>query len=898
MKEIRYAKSGANLKGQVLATSIALALAQMAAVAHADSGVGQDTTIGNALNLRPLDTTTHGSVPDPDGIGAGYDGVARSPIGQMYERPALPNAPGGKTAGGWEYTGHVEAGLIGTSGDDKAQGFKRYKDVDNGFILNSFGLNMEKKDSANFFELTGGSVGRDDQFYGMQFGRYNDWKVSAFLNETPHVFTTSYRAIHNGIGTGNLTLKPGLTPGGSAASADGARADNQAVAAVANANAGTELDLVRSKGGARFDKTFSDNWKFFASYTKEKRDGARPFSAVMGTPGGFPVEIVEPIDYDSHDLVAGLNWFDDLNALNLQVAASWFRNNTSTLTFEWPYAQNITGAAVNGVAATGFTNGRFDLYPNNDYYNIKGEYARQLPNFHKGKFTASVAFASSRQDDDLIPYSIRPVDIATVAGGIGAENWHTTDSLSQTSANAKIDTKLINLGLLLNPTSNLNVAGKLRYYETKNSTTFLNCNRNLTYATDPDANSSAGDAGTLSAYGCSGVWGRVYADGQAAIAHNAGNAYIRNIPFDYKRFNYGLSGNYRVNRANNLDLSYEREEYQRDNREREKTWEDKIKLLHINRSFENANLRWSFEHDRRRGSEYETHHPYVSFYSGYLISEPTAGNITSWVVHMNNALRKYELADRDQNVLHARGNFMLRADLDLGVSAQLKDIDYTNSDLGRDQQNQQTLNFDLTYQPTIERSIYGFYSYQQSKLKQRGNVGASGTCTIGTAGVTVDNAEEFCPSLGGPIWQTANAWAATHRDYTDVIGFGWREIFGDKKFDFNYSFANGRTKIGYDTPGNIGAAAPYAGDGFETLKTQSHYLDVNLLVPINKNVTSRFLLRHEVGKIKDWHYNGLQNTPVAVNAAAANTLPTAVILDAGPQDYNATLIGVLFNFKL
>ena len=38
-------------------------------------------------------------------------------------------------------------------------------------------------------DLTAGSAGRHDQYYGLQFGRYNDWKVKIFFSETPHVFT-------------------------------------------------------------------------------------------------------------------------------------------------------------------------------------------------------------------------------------------------------------------------------------------------------------------------------------------------------------------------------------------------------------------------------------------------------------------------------------------------------------------------------------------------------------------------------------------------------------------------------------------------------------------------------------------------------------------------------------
>jgi hypothetical protein len=79
------------------------------------------------------------------------------------------------------------------------------------------------------------------------------------------------------------------------------------------------------------------------------------------------------------------------------------------------------------------------------------------------------------------------------------------------------------------------------------------------------------------------------------------------------------------------------------------------------------------------------------------------------------------------------------------------------------------------------------------------------------------------------------------------------------------------------------------------LKTTQHIFEANLLVPVNKMTSTRLMLRHEVGKIRDWHYLGFDTTPVSGNPAA---LPTAVVLDAGPQDFKATTIGVMFNFKM
>ncbi len=896
----RTATQPMRARSTIIAASVAVALSQFAAIAHADSGVGQDTLIGNALNPRAINPANYGMPPDPEGLGATYAPAAHTPTGQMYDIPLQVREPN-RTESGWTWNGNVEFGLFSIHGDRKRQGFTRYKDVDNGPVLNNLAFSAENADSARFLEFSGGAVGQDDQFYSAQFGRYNDWKVRAFYNETTHTFTTTWRSLHSGAGTGRLTVSP-------TAQANGLAAGNTTAAQsvgtfAANANAAlaatpeSRLGITRSKGGVRADLNLLDNWKVFASFTSEKREGARPFSATFGANGGgqHNIEIAEPIDYRTNDMVAGIQYADKLNAFNFTVNASWFRNHISSLTFD----NIIPTNGANGAAS--FPQGTFDLYPDNDYYSAKGEYARHLPDLWKGRFTAVVSLATSRQNDRLQPFTNDPS--VTVAG---LNNWHTTDSLSRKHAGARIDTKLVDLGLSLNPLDTLNVKGKIRYYETSNDTDFLLCN----------SGAGGAAANTLTGYGCTGVWGRLVNDGAGSSLINtgpglaAGNIYIRNIPFDYKQLNYGVDADYRFGKANSFSAGYERETFNRDHREREKTWEDKFKFGYVNRSLDDGTVRLSYEHGRRRGSHYDAHHALIPFYSGYLWSLADAiangsapvvagtalPNATSWVVHMNSRMRKYDLADRNQNTLNARFNYMLRHDLDIGIATQFKDTEYPNSDYGRvDHQRQNSVNFDISWQPNERTNLYAFYSWQQSKLKQQAvpsGALAGMNCGIGNNGLTVDNAAYLCADPNtGRVFNVANNYTQTHRDTTDTLGFGLRQVVRDMVLDANYTYSLGRTKIGYTLPANFAAASvALAGSGFEDLKTTSHTLELSLTKPISKTVSARLLYRHERGKIDDWHYNGL---PTAL-AFGANP-GAALFADGGAQDYRVNFFGALLN---
>lgn len=854
-----------------LASWVGITLAQLAAgSAWADSGIGVDTVLGNALNPYTLEAPR---MRDPRGMG--YAEHPRTPTGLLHERPSVERVPT-RAPSGWEYYGWIEGGAILGDGNEKAATFRAYKDLDNGPYLNNFGLRAEKPDSARFVEFFGGGTTFDDQFYGLQFGRYNDWKVKAFYNETPHVFTSTYRNLWSGTGTSNLTLN-GLAPGGTT----NAATTNGALRAAVLATPYSELGIVRKKGGVRFDMYLPADWKLYASYTSEKREGARPFGLVSGGAGGTGgVELPESIDNTTHDLVAGVQWADALNNFNAQAAASFFRNNIDTLTFENP----MFVAAANGLAAGSFGTGRFDLHPDNDYFNLKGEYARRFPAFYNARFTALASASQLRQNDNLLPSTPYP---GAIVNGVAGGAWDTTASLSRQTAGAKIDTRLIDLGLSLKPTGKLDVKGKLRRYETKNSTEYWACNP-LTGQWGRMTNDGSGAAMVATpaylAAACN------YAAAQAlGVVPNSGNVNLRNVPFEYTQTQYTLGADYRFDRRHSLNAALEREDYERKYRERKDTWEDKLKLTYVNRAMEQGTLRLSWENSRRRGSEYVSD-PYHAFYSAGLGPLPTAGGTTlnSWI-HVLAQLRKYDLADRDQNVVNARLNYALRPDLDAGISLQWKDASYPDSQYGRkDHQRQGSLNLDLNWQPSVELSLYGFYSHQDARLEQAG-LQPGLACAIPAGGLP-DQAATLallatCGSAGSTQFPLANTWTTTQKDRNDVLGLGLSRSFGKVRFDLSYTYAAGRSEADYVYGSGLATVnAALAGSGFSTLKFAQNILEANLLVPLARQLALRLLLRHEDGRIRDWHYDG-----VAANPVPGTNQQT--YLDAGPKDYRAVLLG-------
>ncbi|MDE2612543.1 MAG: MtrB/PioB family outer membrane beta-barrel protein [Burkholderiales bacterium] len=972
-----------------LAALLAIALAHWAASpVLADSAVGVDTALGNALNPpgRPAN-------PRPLALDAD-DAVRRSPSGQLYAIPTARSEERNKTEGGWEYDGGVDFGLLAGMRDRRNALFGKYKDVHNGPTLDYFEAQADRPESGHYVQTFGGALGRQDQFVGVQFGRYGDWKVKFFYSELKHVYTDTYLPLFDGVGTGNLTLAGGLKPMGGAApvtagsptvgtgactvaapcwrytGADGvARVYSNATALIginwtgsATTAAGTavspnsiagginsylsgvdgssELAALRRRAGVSGEMRLDNRWKVYAGLTQERRTGARPFGM---NENNYTVEIPEPIDYTTHDLLAGLSYVEPNMQGNLRLSGSLFNNHVSSLTVQQPWL-----AAATGIGAAQTT--QFALYPDNKAFNMKAEFAKNVPEFLNARFTANASWGTSRQDQALM-MPVDPTQTAQITAALGTpvlaginnpgyatntldlRNWDGSRGLplSQASAQQRIDTRLINVGLALRPLDDLGLKLDYRHYESLNKGGYLAYNpltgqfgrgfRNSTAFDLVVGSSGASGAIGVPCYvppGFPSVAGCTF-NGNAGVAgqstNNPANVPVFSPPRDVKQTNVTASADYDLGVAGSVNLAVEREELHRTYREREKTWEDRIKLGYTNRGFEDLTLRMSFENGRRRGSEYEfwpvedmgTGLPgldWDTIVSQYLKTAAAApgwtvapASLSGYLARYAYDSRKYDQADRNQQVSNLRANFAAREDLDLGVSLQYRNVSYPSSDYGLAVDRGTSVNLDATYQPSLAQQLYGYYSWQGGTRSTRANAGtnaagASNTCTfpVGSA-LTTSQAIVQCAQQ---VWLAASAWDTTSTDRTEVFGLGFQTELGRTTLALDYTFSRGTTTVGYSFGPNVltAAQALAAGTAFPAMSFRQNTATVQLLVPLDKKIAARFLIRHEAGRISDWHYDGM---PVGASAAENNA---TLMLDAGPTGYSNTLFGIFIQFKL
>lgn len=892
---------------------LALAISQLfiGSCAFADSAVGPDTIYANTLSPRGATSSLH---RDERGKSLMIPDLERSPGGLLYNWPFEP--PEYVSLGNeWLARLSAEVGALHTNGPANSAKFNERRDWSNGLLVNNFSLGLENEATARYLDVTGGGVARDDQYLRATYGRYNDYKVKAYFNELSQPFGDHTRSFYDGIGTGTLSLRPGfgLVPGG-AGTANTAAAKQADALNLQRALQDVELGLTRQKAGLEMESKINTDSSVLLRYSQERREGTRPFGGAMGfvfgvtplgggatnLPGGSVVETIEPIDYRTHDLLASMRWAGDNAQANLTYTGSFFRNHINTLTWENPFS------SANGPGILKY--GSTDLAPDNNFNNLKLDFAGSgLP--MRGQINGVLSVGRMSQDDDLVapvansgnltstaisssstplanPTPFTSQGLASASPVLNANLWNTTDALSQKSANARIDTWLGQLGGSIQPTDDLTLRAKLRRYAEDNKTSYV------------AYNPLTGQYGYVALDG--GLWvnskgySGLYSDQTGTITTPSGNIDVvrsvfpiryRSIPFEYRKDNYNFDSDYHLARRTTVTFGYEREEYDREHRERDKTWEDRFRVAFNNRDISWATVRVSYEYADRKGSQYnpDPYEPFIMSPAAPLASTQggNSGNLMAIPPHTLAELRKFDLADRKQHVVNARINMILRQDMDVMLSAKLVD-NGNDAPYGRSVERITSWNADWSWNLAPRTGAYAHYSLQRARQRQANiNDAASGPYNLGN---TDDKA-------GGANYPLANAWTEAFRDNSHSFGLGARHGFGKATLESNLTMTMSRVGVGYAFASASALANPAlassAGGGMPDSTYRQNVLETSLTYQVARNMAWRLFHRYEKAKVSDWHYDGLQN--VYNNIA---------FLDAGAQNYSANIIGVFFQYTL
>ena len=762
----------------------------------------------------------------------------RSPYGLRYpDFWRLPNEQ--SLIGDWLATVSSEVGYLGNGGSTGTASFLEYGDFDEGLTLQRLFLRARNEATGSYVIARITGVGREDQYLGLEVGRYGAFNVNAYADSVPHVFSTNARVLWDGAGTSNLTLPSSLTPGGSTAAE---------VQAAFDGIDNSRIALERDQYGLAIRVTPSRRLTLHARAETEKRSGARPFGGAFTYPFvGQVMETVEPLNYRTHDIGAGVQWSGEKQQVNVTLGSSFFQNKTTTLTWENP---GLTSFLLFEPPV-----GRTALAPDNQAHNLKVDYGTSLP-WWRGRLTTTASYSATRQDDALVAPTIGTGNVTFGPTTIDLGLWNTAAALSRASADAKFNHALLQSRLTLQPTSKVRLIASLRWRDEDNDTDYL--------ALNP----------------LTGQFGYIAMDGGvgALIPTLSGlfdptlpgsRVRVRSIPFERDDLEARLEAQYRFDSKTKLSVGYARESSDYAFRERSSVDDDVFTVEAQRRGLLGGVLKVEAALRQRSGDDYVPN-PYEAFYSSSLpqfMPLLPAGSPPNTLAQ----LRKYDLADKDQLMLRARWNIIISPSMDLSFGGTRDKEDF-DADYGLRSAETNSLNAQLNYQLGPHHNLF-FYFARTKHKRDIANINDAGSIGID-------------PNAGGPVYPVANAWSEQVDETNDSLGGGYRiSLESGIDVDINYSYSRADSAFDYSFNSNAAffAVPAEVGTGFPEHEFDHHLLSASLRIPIRNNVAVRLLYRFEREEIDDFHYLGL-DSPVVGND---------IFLAANPEDYSGSSYAVL-----
>jgi hypothetical protein len=829
------------------------------ALAWGDSGVGVDTWRANKLDPTGGQAT---EAIDPDGTSLLEPGEHRSPTGNLYNDPC--KAPEVLELSAWQVYGNVEVGGVWVGGE-RAALYNRYALFPRNGAAFNVDVNAERTSDGSYAEVRGSRISAEDQYYQAVYGKAGAFKAEAFVRDMPNLLSTDARSIWNGVGTNDLTLKPGLIPGGST--------DAQ-VAAVSGAQPVTSLGVDRKKQGIALSAFATPRWTVYLNVSDEERKGDRPYGGPFffnfGGLGGAILETVKPINDNTINITTGARYAGSTWRFDFGYSGSIYHDQYLSYSFQQPFT--IGPPVIPGTMSSVLTQGQMSMEPSNDYHNLHGTLTRQVP--LNGEFSLTAGAAEMHQNDTLIPPTNCQGTFGIATNGtfnIGPTNpllfpcsqWNTTAALSQPTANMLITTTLLQESLVLQPTRTLTVRTGLKYYREDYRNNYLSYN--------PEN----GDYGYVAENGAQGsivpgpgIWNPV-------TYPNADDVQVRNIPYTWRTLDAFGGVDWKFSPHDTAGVTYTFDHYDPAHRERDYVDDNSIKLNLTDKTFKWATLRLTYTYLRQTGSVYDSDPYAFAFFYNLPGFVPADDTVTAWTV---DAMRKYDVSDRRENKLDLMLTVMPRDDMTVSASVR-GDWNQYPTEIGRQgyDTSAATLQWEWRIQPTTTFSAWLGLDHSSVHLA---NVNDAATDTPDA-------------TLGGATYPLANRWWANDEQRNLTGGLTATHQLGRVKVDlsWNYLSARGITSYSYASAGafTYPFTAAEAGSEFPAMTYDVNSLTLGFTLPLSERASLRLLDYYERGQINDWHYAGFNQTLVYGNR---------VYTDGGPQGYNTNLVGLFLNVRL
>jgi MtrB/PioB family decaheme-associated outer membrane protein len=704
--------------------------------------------------------------------------------------------------------------------DTNSSKWEEYRDMSSGFVIPKLRLIGEGPGDREL-DFNAVNVRREDARYTLFYGVPGDYELTLDYNKIPHNFGNDGHTLWTQTGPGRLEIADPIQAALQAGIAAQYAANpagityaflNHLLSPYLATAQSINLGLERNRFLVNLDLGRMGPFAWGLEYDHEKRTGTMAYGGSFGFSNA--TELPEPIDYDTTGAQIAGEWNTSTGGLNFGYRTSKFENNISTLIFDNPFrstpSTDPNAYTAPGAGSIGGSNlGLADLAASNRadilFLNGRSRFGTWFAN-------GSATYDSMKQDDPLLPYTLNSAITGINFNGAPFDPTNPAN-LPVSTADRKINTTALTGDLGTRFGQSLDLTFRYRFYDLADKSSQIQFPGYVRFDS---------------------VW--------EAIG-------VETVPYSYKRQNAGAELGWSLAHATRLGLSFERESWDREDREIANSNENIWKATFDTRPAPWVSLRSSYQYGDRSIGPYNV----AAGANASLIDPEDPTNLPD--------LRKFDEAARKEHTFNVQGQFFPTDAWSFFVGAVGDDQNFSQSLFGLQKDDSTTYNAELSYSPGDNLNVFLFGSRQDH---------------------TVDQAAR--QSGATPSTSPLDSWFANLIETTDTWGAGLTSQFaGAWTLDLsaNWSRSDGKANL-YSPPGGTPDVA-VGFDNYDDVKLLS--LQGRLDYRINKSVKAGVFGRWEDYKIDSFTLQGLQNY-----------LPGALLLDPNYGDYTGDIVGFDLTF--
>ncbi|MDZ4251008.1 MAG: MtrB/PioB family decaheme-associated outer membrane protein [Sulfuritalea sp.] len=672
-----------------------------------------------------------------------------------------------------------------------------------GHLIGDVRISTRGEGNANYLDIVGSNLGLDSRNLRIQGGEQGNYGLSFEYDQIHKLWTDSYQTPYANPGSDRLALPAGWVAGATTAT----------MTSLAGSMQSFNIETQRKSIALGLTKLLPGDWDVAVDFKHETKQGNRLLGAVVGNSGGNPRAAVlpEPVDYVTRQFSVIARYTTDNLQFQGAYSGSLFDNKKQSLQF-----QNAFSTIGGWAAGTGFPAfGQIGQPPDNQAHQLSASLGYQ---FSKAtRLAGSLSYSRMTQNDSFLPYTGNPV--LTI-----------TNAMPRSSLEGKVNNTHLDLKLTSKLTKDWNLLAAYRYDDRSNKT--------------PQS-----------------LYDYIGADSTNQNVAAISNRWRTNLPGSSTKHLVEVEADYRLSAHTKLKFGWEYEWAKKTFEAINKEWEHTLKGEVHHHFSDTVSGGLSYAWSDRRTSNYDYAGPFIASFAPAYVASQGAPSL-QW--DNNPYQRKFFMAPRTRDKLHAFINLEPMDKVDLRLGVDYKDDNYSKSYYGLQDSRGYGVNADVNYVASDALTANLHAAVDRYTTFQRSNSLAA-ACGGGKANPTAPGCD----------------WTGQMADHNYLIGLGLRYRPGEKyEFggDYTYSKSIGKT----DMWAAVTKILPLP----ENTNTLNR-LDLFGRYALDKNISLNVKYIYERFQATDWALEGL--TP----ASMANLIGT----NQTAPNYSVHAVGVSVNYQ-